>query len=92
MKITNTTINKLTGKELNDLGLLTLNGELRSRIKGYTRGIVDGTIVFFKNEGNYRVELAETSDGAHTCRIYNESKHEYDEEMVQPLFAINFVK
>lgn len=105
MKIRNETLKKLTNEEALDLDLMSIGcmfvrGDAKQRVKGFKTVLKSESEMHYMSTNNKRVELiALTSQSERygeikqdwCVRIFDIDRDEYM-RMVQPLFAINFVK
>lgn len=104
MKVKNETIKKLTSKEMQELGLISIGcipvrGEAKCRVKGYKTTFKSDTEIHYENEFD-RVELVKLDSKSWfdskqmqdwCVRFFNKERNEYV-SLVAPLWAINFVK
>ena len=104
MKVENVTLKKLTSKEMQNLGLISIGcipvrGEAKCRVKGYKTTFKSDTEVHYENEFD-RVELVKLDSKSWSnseqmqdwcVRIFDKKRNEYIAS-VAPLWAINFVK
>ena len=99
-RVRNETLHKLTWEEIGELGLnnygvWTYHGELKSRRQGYKREVINEWQINFKGSNEYRAEfikIQQTSENTDwALRVYNEQLETYTVH-VHPLLGIDFLK
>lgn len=105
MKIKNETLKKLTNEEAQNLDLFSIGcmfvrGDAKQRVKGFKTILKSENEMHYMSTNNKRVELIALASKSERygeikqdwcVRIFDVDCGEYM-RMVQPLFAINFVK
>ena len=99
-KVKNETLHKLTWQEIGELGLnnygvFTYHGELKTRRQGYKREVINEWQINFKASNEYRLEfikIQQTSENTDwALRVYNEQLETYNVQF-NILAGIDFLK